>query len=491
MACSGCRLLSCVTDVVPFGSGLHRIKGVNELGLVTTGPRDRRVESAALFTRDGHPFGIANVKPRGDGEEMSQATQEQQSIDQLTHSAIDGIPVLDVDTHLTEPRDLWTSRVTGKYKDLVPRVEFIEQDHEFISDMFRRNVGDLTPVWVVEEDIILGFAGGGSVVNKDNVKVKGAGFIRWPFTEVSPGASSIEPRLAIMDELGIWGQIVYPNAVGFGGQGFAKITDPELRLLCLTVWNDAMVEMQQESGGRLNGVGMVPWWDPKLAVAEVQRIKDAGLHGVNLNADPQNQGLPDLSEDFYTPMWEAIAGLDLPVNFHIGASVSQSSYVGTAHWPSMSSDHGLAIGSSMMYMANGRVMANFIYSGLLDRHPTLKIVSVESGIGWIPFYLKALDYQADENNITNLEMKPSEYFKRQIYACFWFEDGKDLLEDVQGLGVDNCMYETDFPHPTCLYPRPLDRIAKTFTENNVDVETRRKLLGGNAARIYNIELPQS
>jgi predicted TIM-barrel fold metal-dependent hydrolase len=156
----------------------------------------------------------------------------------------------------------------------------------------------------------------------------------------------------------------------------------------------------------------------------------------------------------------------------------------------MTNDHGLAIGSTMMYIANARIIANFIYSGLLDRNPALKIVSVESGIGWIPFLLNALDYQADENNITNLEMKPSEYFKRQIFACFWFEEGKALLEDVERLGVDNCMYETDFPHPTCLYPQPLNRIAKTFSDANVDREIRRKLLGGNAAKLYNIDLPQ-
>jgi predicted TIM-barrel fold metal-dependent hydrolase len=405
--------------------------------------------------------------------------------------AIKGIKVLDVDTHLTEPSDLWTSRATAKYKDLVPRVELMGQDNEFVSKrMFKRPAGTLTPVWVVENDIMLGFAGGGSVVNKDNVKIKGSEFIQWPLTGVSPGATFVEPRLEIMDEQGIWGHIMYPNAVGFGGQGFAKIV-PQLRMLCLSIWNDAMSDMHEESGGRLNGMGIVPWWDRDLAVAEVTRIKEIGIRGVNINADPQNQGLPDLSDEYYQPMWEAIAALDLPVNFHIGASVSQDSYSGTAPWPSMSNDQKLAIGSSMMYMANSRIIANFILSGLLDRNPTLKIVSVESGIGWIPFMLKALDYQADENNVTNLEMKPSEYFRRQIYACFWFEEGKQLLDDVDRVGVDNCMFETDFPHPTCLYPEPLNGIAKTFNDGNVDFETRKKLLGGNAAGVYNIELPQN
>ena len=64
----------------------------------------------------------------------------------------------------------------------------------------------MTPVWVVENDIILGYAGGGSVVNKQNVKIKGSEFIQWPFMEVSPGATFVKPRLEIMDQFGIWGQ---------------------------------------------------------------------------------------------------------------------------------------------------------------------------------------------------------------------------------------------------------------------------------------------
>jgi predicted TIM-barrel fold metal-dependent hydrolase len=407
--------------------------------------------------------------------------------DDLLLKPIEGIKVIDVDTHLTEPGDLWTSRAPAKYRELVPRV--IYREDQYISQVLGWKTPEgPTPVWVVGEDIVLGYAGGASVINHDNVKIKGSDFIHWPLTEVSPAASFVEPRLQIMDEVGIWAQIVYPNAVGFGGQRFAQIDDPELRLLCLTIWNDAMAEMQEQSGGRINGMGIVPWWDRDAAVAEIERIHGLGLHGVNTNADPQNQGMPDLSDPYFQPMWEACAELDLPVNFHIGASVSQASYSGTGPWPSLNNDMKLALGSSMLYIGNARIIANFIYSGVLDRNPGLKVVSVESGIGWIPFILDALDYQAVENNVDTLSMKPSEYFKRQMYACFWFESGAGLLEDIGRIGVDNCMFETDFPHPTCLYPQPFNAIAATFDEHRVEWPTREKLLGRNAARVYNIDL---
>ncbi|MEQ0558279.1 amidohydrolase family protein [Amycolatopsis sp. NEAU-NG30] len=406
--------------------------------------------------------------------------------------SIKGIKIIDVDTHLTEPGDLWTSRAPAKFKDLVPRVVHLKNSELAKLGVFRpKNTedSDSSPVWMVGEDIPLGFAGGASVVNKSNQKVRGADFVHWPLTEVSPAASLVEPRLTLMDEVGIWGQILYPNAVGFGGQSMARIQDPELRLTVLQIWNDAMAEMQEQSGGRIMGLGIAPWWDIDVAVKEIERIHALGLHGINTNADPQNQGHPDLSAPYYRPFWDACESFDLSVNFHIGASVSQSSYAGDGPWPSLDWDTQIALGSTMLYIGNARVISNIIYSGLLDRHPRLKIVSVESGVGWIPFILDALDYQAVENNVDHLSMKPSDYFRRNIHACFWFESQNNFLNDISRIGIDNCMFETDFPHPTCLYPQPLNGIAKVLGENDVPWEDRVKLLSGNAARVYNIDVP--
>ena len=78
----------------------------------------------------------------------------------------------------------------------------------------------------------------------------------------------------------------------------------------------------------------------------------------------------------------------------------------------------------MLFMHNAQVFANIVYSGILERFPKLNFVSVESGVGWLPFLLEALDYELEEaapHAKDFLTMKPSEYFKRQVYACFWFE----------------------------------------------------------------------
>ncbi len=159
-------------------------------------------------------------------------------------------------------------------------------------------------------------------------------------------------------------------------------------------------------------------------------------------------------------------------------------WVGSQGWPSMHVSRRGALSGSLLHLNNGRVMGNIIFSGLLDRHPKLKFVSVESGIGWIPFMLELLDHQMAEMACHHrLEMKPSEYFRRNFYACFWFEKS-DICQMIRRLGVDNVLFETDFPHPTCLYP--VDDLEERL--GDLTPEERAKALSTNAAKLYNISI---
>jgi len=136
----------------------------------------------------------------------------------------------------------------------------------------------------------------------------------------------------------------------------------------------------------------------------------------------------------------------------------------------------------MLFFNNGRVLANIIYSGALDRFPKLKFVSVESGIGWVPFMLEALDYQLVEiAEGRRFDLKPSEYFQRNFYACFWFEQ-RDIAHTLRRVGIDNSLFETDYPHPTGLYP--IDNLEGRLS--GLTAAERRKVLSTNAAKLYRI-----
>ena len=382
---------------------------------------------------------------------------------------LDGLKVIDVDAHITEPADLWTSRAPAAYRDRVPRVVDV----------------DGLPRWSLDGTVI-GRALGGSVIKKGRVKTPGVEFMGWQHTDNDPSAYDMSQRLEVMDDIGVWAQILYPNAAGFGSQQFGQVDDPELRRLCATIYNEAMLEIQQTSGERLLPMALLPWWDIDASVAEAARVAAAGFRGVNICSDPQNRGLPDLGERAWDPLWEVCADQHLPVNFHIGASQTSLTWFGESPWPSQDDERKLAIGSAMMYLSNARVLANLIYSGVLERFPTLKIVSVESGVGWLPFFLESLDYQQSESaphSLDTLSMKPSDYFRRQVYACFWFETAAVPMA-VDYLGADRIMFETDYPHPTCLYPDPLGRIADL--RDRVGADTFRRIVQDNAAELYRI-----
>ena len=383
-----------------------------------------------------------------------------------------GIKIIDADTHLSEPADLWTSRAPARYRDLVPQQRQINGRGR----------------WVIGGDIDLGGTGASSVVDPQGEKTYGVGWMKLDVSEVHAASSQIPARLAMMDRLGVYAQIMYPNLAGFGNQAFLRVQDPELRLLCAQIYNDAGAEHQEQSGQRIFTMALVPWWDIDAAVQEVRRCAAMGLRGVVTCSNPEDAGLADLSRPDWEPFFEACQELGMSINFHIGSSQREMDFYGKTSWPSHGNETRLALGSANLFMGNARVIGNLIYAGVAERFPGCKFVSVESGVGWVPFYLDALDYEMHEtmpNDAKKLSLLPSEYYKRQFYSCFWFER-TGLVGAIAALGAETVLFETDFPHPTCLYPNGRDHIRSSLAQ--LDDYTRRRVLQDNAAALYRIEV---
>jgi len=390
-------------------------------------------------------------------------------------NAKSAIKVIDADTHLTEPHDMWIKRAPAAIRDRVPQVKMLNGVRS----------------WVIDGDKLIGTgAHSSSSVLKQGGKVRDLDtFLKLQFEDVHLGSSDVKERIKVMDEAGIYAQIVYPNILGFGGQASAKV-DPALRLSCVQIYNDAMAELQEESNQRLFPMALLPWWDVAEAVKETQRGANMGLRGININSDPHtvrddNGGMiPDLGTEHWFPLWEVCEGINIPINFHIGGSETAIEWMGQQGWPSLPYDLRSGISGAMIFFNNGKVVSNLIYSGILDRFKKLKFVSVESGIGWVPFLMEALDYQLEEIAETkSFEKMPSEYFKSNFYACFWFEK-KDISNMLHKVGIDNCLFETDFPHPTSLYP--IDNLEERLA--SLTQQDRIKVLSTNAAKLYNIAI---
>ena len=389
------------------------------------------------------------------------------------------LPVIDTDTHYTEPPDLWTSRAPARLKDRVLRVESMPNDRD---------------VWKIGDETIGGV--GPQVIKPDGTKIRGLSLPN--LKSMAPGGTDPVARLRTMDELGISAQIIYPNIVGFGATRFMDIAhDDGLRDFHVTAYNDAMADLQRAGQGRLFPQAVLPLWDMEFALRELRRCREElGLTGFAMTDNPTHFGQPPLADPVWDRFWAICQELALPVNFHIGSG--SSAEVGASWWGAPR-EGGMVAGfdgakaaffSVSLFMANFRQIANLILTGILDRFPELKIVSVESGVGWIPFVLDSLEYAFDE--IMTLEetkafaLRPSEYFQRNILACYWFEGPEHIDPYLERFGPDNLLFETDYPHPQSLYPGVRDKIEETLGHH--DPAVQRKVLYENAQRVYGIDV---
>jgi predicted TIM-barrel fold metal-dependent hydrolase len=378
------------------------------------------------------------------------------------------IPVIDVDSHLTEPADLWTSRVLARFVDRVPQMT---------SGPGGRDI------WVLDGRQI-------SVVGMTAPAGWPAPFPAGPPTlaECPPASYDAKARLDYLDEVGIWAQVLYPNVAGFGSQKFLSMDDDELKLLCVRAYNDFLREWAAADHRRLITIMAMPFWDVDAAVAEIERGAEAGHQGILFTGEPQRFGLPFLGDPHWDPFWAAAQGARLPIHFHIGSGDMSTSFQ-PDRIAATSTAATYAYTSTELFLKNGLQVADLITCGVLPRFPDLKFVSVESGIGWIPFVLEAADHsylEARPGRRSEWEMLPSDYFRRQVYACYWFETvaPTKLLGEIP---VDNILFETDFPHPTCLFGNVRERIAVSLA--TASASDREKILWGNAAALYGIDKP--
>jgi predicted TIM-barrel fold metal-dependent hydrolase len=389
-----------------------------------------------------------------------------------------GLKIVDADSHYSEPHDLWSSRAPLKYRDLVPQV---------------KDDANGIPQWFLNDRRLFP-AGGGSFVNKagEKVPLHNLGITNgMEWADIHEASYDAKARLEVLDKLGIWAQIVYPNTMGFSIYAIILDSDRDAAAAIVSIYNDAVAEWQAQGDGRLFPMAVLPFWDIEASVREVERVSAMGLRGVTMAGNPQFGGLPDLGQPEWEPLYEALSDKGMPINIHVGSTNTVESTHRAYAWPSLEKRAVKPVNSVQMELANSVFISNLVVSDVLLKYPGLKWVSVESGIGWIPYVLERMDYEYREQFPGDGPVtKPPalEMFRRGIYGTFWFEHaGPVKLLDY--LGADNVMWETDFPHPTCLYPSPVERSAEVLKD--VDPASVRKIMQDNAVQLYKLPINSS
>jgi predicted TIM-barrel fold metal-dependent hydrolase len=317
---------------------------------------------------------------------------------------VERIPVIDADSHISEPPNLWTERMSSKWGELVPHVKFDEERKE--------------DRW---------FMGG-----RWFMPTAGAAMAGWrspppdhppTLEEADHGSWNPYARLQRMDEYGIQAQVIYPNVGGFGNGNFLSLKERDLMDECVRVYNDFLVEWCSPGKDRFIPIMAMPFWDVEFCVQEMERAAKAGHKGVLMTNQPETFGFPRITDRHWDPMWAAAQDMGLSINFHIGSGdLTKLTGAGV--------DNGrqaaYAKATVRIFLDNSNAVMDIILGGICHRFPKLNFVSVESGVGWVPFLLEAMDWQwlnsGCREEHPEMDLLPSEYFKRQVFACHWFEE---------------------------------------------------------------------
>ena len=382
------------------------------------------------------------------------------------------IKIVDCDTHFTEPADLWTSHAPAGMKDKMPHVKRIDgADQWFVGD---RHFGSI----------------GGNVIAKDHNKLLGRLAFQ-NYDQIDPGSYLVKPRVEAMDAMGVWAQICFQNGGVTQVGSLLGLDDEPLAIAITEIFNDACRERMEDSGGRINCMATLPYWDRVLMNKEMRRIVDMGIKGITLPDRPERVdrssayvGSDGKVSSFWAEVFDICNSTGTPLNFHLNTSLDANSAI----WDNLGFDQKLPIHALLHHIGCAATMSNFMVSGILDAYPKLKIGLIESGTGWVPFWLEAMEHQLKEFRTAQnrgLKLTPKEYFKRHFWVSYWFEDyaPTKMLEDI---GFDRVMFETDYPHPTSLYPGVQDKLVQTL--GAYDYATRKRVLERNAAELYNLPI---
>ena len=375
------------------------------------------------------------------------------------------MPVISVDDHLIEPRDLFEGRLPAAHQDGAPKVVELERGAE---------------AWVFEGNLYPN-VGLNAVVGRPKEE--------WSmdparFDEMRPGCFDISARVDDMDRAGIWAALCFPSLVsGFCGAVYSRAKDTELGLACLRAFNQW--HMEEWVGGAPERMIplQLPWLvDVDVAAGEVRANAARGFKAVSFPEFPARMGLPSIFSGHWDPFFAACEENETVVCLHTGSS-------GWA--PLASGDPPFEI-MPTLFPVNALIAASeWLWSGVPLRFPGLNIAMSEGGLGWVPMLMDRADYvlshsaSGTESKAWPSSMRPSEVLGRNFWFCSI--DDPSVVSLRHKIGVDHIMVESDYPHADSSWPDTQLVLAEAWGE--LPDDELRAVACDNAARLFRHPLP--
>lgn len=280
-----------------------------------------------------------------------------------------------------------------------------------------------------------------------------------------PGSGNTHERLKDLDSEGVWGEVTFPSL----GLWANMIKDPVLVREGAKALNDwAKAEIQDVAPGRLIATAMLPLLDVDDAVAETRRAKEQGFHAVYMPTMPP-PGRPLYNDPCWEPLWAAIEETGLVLAIHIGTDSEQHV---------MFRGQGGAVLNYVDTTYGGqRATTALVASGALDRHPGLKVLISEGGAAWAPFLGDRMNEGYRQHGMfvrPKLSLTPKEFIYRQVYVSFQHDE--TAVQTVTGMGYQNVMFGSDYPHLEGTYGHTQKTLHELF--DGVDSSVRHRVTVG-------------
>ena len=361
------------------------------------------------------------------------------------------------------PADLWTARVAKKDQERAPHIEERDGRSVWVSDgkVWGGWSGKARPAGVAKPAMPV-------VTALDRGGIDNEGQRR-------PGVAKL--RLEDMDRDGVYSHVM------FGPVTSINVEEPEFRDECHRVYNDWLKEFCAPAPDRLLGVPMLPEY-PEAATKELYRLaKIGGYRQANLQIAAAN---PRLNDPRWEPFFCALEETGIILSFHVtvfmprpddpGAGKPAGSFTATKAFIDQFLDPFVDL---------------FAWS-ILERHPKMKLVMAEAGLGGLPWVGQERNYRHwrvweakeywDARGGIPLKEKPSDLFKKQLYVTF--QEDHVAMHLLDFYGPENVLWASDYPHPDSVWPNSKAAIERQMA--HLSPETRRKLTHDNAAKLYGL-----
>jgi predicted TIM-barrel fold metal-dependent hydrolase len=362
------------------------------------------------------------------------------------------IKPISADSHVTEPPGCYIDHIDPKFRDVAPRVE---------RDNKR---GDIYVIDGMDTPIPMGLVAAAGVDPKD----MRPGGVR--FEDLHKGGWDGTARTADQDRDGIAAELIYPTV----GMLLCSHPDLDYKKSCFDAYNRWLVGFCEAAPERLFGIGQTAIRSVDEAIEDLRGFKEAGFKGVMMPGAP---GASDYDDPIYDPLWEAAVALDMPISFHI--LTTKGSDFMQPRGPRINAWQSVVRGCQ-------DIIGMFIYSGVFERHPDLKLVCVEGDAGWAPHYMYRLDHTYKRHRYwmkcQELGRLPSEYFRSNVYMTFQDDWVAFKVKDL--LNVRRLMWANDFPHSDSTWPWSQELLA----EHTIDLTESEKqlILRDNVRELFNL-----